>query len=245
MVNMLRLQTTDALFLDFDGTLVGFADTPEAVEVSQELRTLLTAWHSKLNGALALISGRELSSLQRHVDLPLPMAGSHGAEWWYGTGQVQSLSLINDEFRHIKQQLKILAQQENLLLEDKGKALAIHFRQQPEKEQRLDSYLDEILFRFPSAKVRLIKGNCVRELQPLGVDKGVALARFMQTNPFKDRRPVYLGDDTTDEDAFAWVNMNQGLSIKVGEGPSCARARMNNPGEVFAFLKSQLIKLDG
>ncbi len=240
----LKMLPTDALFLDFDGTLVDFAPTPESVEVSEDLRRLLMECHQQLQGALALISGRSLASLQELVALPLSMAGSHGAEWWFGEGETQRLSLNNREFLDMKAQLQSFAGAEGLLAEDKGQALAVHFRQQPEKECLVDRYIEALLARLPDARIRIIKGNCVRELQPQGVDKGTALARFMQNSPFKGRRPVYLGDDTTDEDAFAWVNAKGGLSIKVGRGKTCARERLSSTGEVFAFLQSELVRLD-
>ncbi|HEY7886410.1 MAG TPA: trehalose-phosphatase, partial [Cellvibrionaceae bacterium] len=91
--------------------------------------------------------------------------------------------------------------------------------------------------------IRVIAGNCVREIQPTGVDKGVAIARFMGLAQFAGRQPVYIGDDTTDEDGFAWVNKHDGISIKVGEGDTCAKRRLANTGEVFAFLQEQLNKL--
>lgn len=238
----LRLSSADALFLDFDGTLVEFASTPEAVVVSRELQLLLQAWNKALSGAVCLVSGRSLDSLRALVDLPLCMAGSHGSEWWYGRGEVESLALENPSFCKLKTQLQAFAREENLLAEDKGHSLAMHFRQSPEKEAALDTYIDRQLQGV--THVRLIKGNCVREIQPQGVDKGTALGHFMQNAPFKGRRPVYLGDDTTDEDAFAWVNQRSGLSVKVGSGETCAQYRLSHCGEVFAFLTTQLKKLD-
>lgn len=240
----LSILSSDALFLDFDGTLVDFAPTPEAVEVSPVLKDLLLSWHERLQGALALISGRSLASLREQVALPLTMAGSHGAEWCYSGGEGQTLSLNNREFLHMKARLQAFAREESLLAEDKGQALAVHFRRQPHKEALVDRYIDELMAQLPDGRIRIIKGSCVRELQPLGVDKGTALARFMQNSPFTGRRPVYMGDDTTDEDAFAWINANGGLSVKVGEGKTCARERLSSTGEVLAFLQSQLITLD-
>lgn len=232
-----------AYFLDFDGTLVNFADDPEGVYVADELRQALTGLEQITNGAIALISGRSISSLSNLIQLPLSMAGSHGAEWRVGDGDIESVSLESDAFQGIKTSLLSFAEVHGLIVEDKGHAVALHYRVKPELKAVLDDYIDSDLMLGQRTDVRVIRGNCVREIQPKGVDKGVAIARFMGMPPFEGRVPVYVGDDTTDEDGFAWVNDHDGISVKVGTGDSCAKYRLSDPGEVFAFLRGQLDKL--
>ncbi|WP_339616381.1 trehalose-phosphatase [uncultured Gilvimarinus sp.] len=232
-----------ALFLDFDGTLVDFADTPEGVIVSPVLRDVLAQLSLQLNGALALVSGRSIQSLNALVGLPLTMAGSHGAEWRYGDGVLQSAALSNPVFAQVRTQLLGFADKHGLIAEDKGHAVALHYRTNPDKQPTLEAYIADELGLDQNQEVRVIRGNCVYEIQPVGVDKGVAIARFMSSDPFTGRQPVYIGDDTTDEDGFAWVNAQGGVSIKVGEGPSCAGVRLSDTGEVLAFLQLQLDKL--
>ncbi|WP_339900490.1 trehalose-phosphatase [uncultured Gilvimarinus sp.] len=232
-----------ALFLDFDGTLVDFAATPEGVVVSSELRDVLAQLALRLNGALALVSGRSIESLGGLINLPLSMAGSHGAEWRYGDGPVSNTELGNQSFREIRSLLLSFAEKNHLIAEDKGHAVALHYRKNPAKQPEIEAYIATQLALDDSDQVRVIRGNCVYEIQPVGVDKGVAIARFMSTPPFSGRQPVYIGDDTTDEDGFAWVNAQGGVSIKVGEGPSCANVRLSDTGEVLAFLQLQLDKL--
>lgn len=238
------LSVDDALFLDFDGTLVELAPTPEAIEVPESLGPLLERWRDRLDGALALVSGRSLDSLQRHMPQPLAMAGSHGAEWCDSAGQRDQAVQHAPEFARLKRALIDYASREGLLYEDKGHALALHFRQQPESQPALDREIERRLAGAES-DIRLIRGNAVRELQPVGVDKGAALARFMQRAPFRGRRPVYLGDDTTDEDAFEWVNARGGLTVKVGSGPTKARERLADPRTVLDFMHRELNRLDG
>ncbi|MDO3388440.1 trehalose-phosphatase [Gilvimarinus sp. SDUM040013] len=232
------------LFLDFDGTLVDFAQTPEGVYVPEELRQVLGALAVQLNGALALVSGRALDSLSGLINLPLTMAGSHGAEWRYGDGPVMHRDLESAEFVKIKAKLLEYAEDRGLIVEDKGHAIALHYRGKEHLREALDSYIDDQLSLGERTDMRVIKGNCVREIQPVGVDKGVAIAHFMSTSPFIGRQPVYIGDDTTDEDGFAWVNQNGGVSIKVGPGESCAGVRLCDTGEVLAFLQLQLKRLE-
>jgi trehalose 6-phosphate phosphatase len=232
-----------ALFLDFDGTLVDFASTPEGVYVSDELRQVLGGLAVQLNGALALVSGRSLESLSSLLDLPLTMAGSHGAEWRYGDGPLQQSELGNHGFDNVRALLLSFADKHALIAEDKGHAVALHYRTNPDKQPTLEAYIADELGLDQNQEVRVIRGNCVYEIQPVGVDKGVAIARFMSSDPFTGRQPVYIGDDTTDEDGFAWVNAQGGVSIKVGEGPSCAGVRLSDTGEVLAFLQLQLDKL--
>ncbi|WP_052480917.1 trehalose-phosphatase [Gilvimarinus agarilyticus] len=232
-----------ALFLDFDGTLVDFASTPEGVVVPAALREVLGQLALRLNGALALVSGRSIESLSGLVDLPLTMAGSHGAQWRYGDGPVSHTELASKGFAEIRSLLLSFAEKHHLIAEDKGHAVALHYRKNPAKQPEIEAYIAKELALDDSDLVRVIRGNCVYEIQPVGVDKGVAIARFMSTTPFSGRQPVYIGDDTTDEDGFAWVNAQGGVSIKVGEGPSCANVRLSDTGEVLAFLQLQLDKL--
>lgn len=223
--------------MDFDGTLVDFAETPEGVKVSEELRALLKQLFQSFGGAMALISGRSIESLDLLTQLPqLPIAGSHGAEWRWPSGSRDNLSLDTPEYSQALALVTEFARERELLLEDKKHSFALHFRKRPDLQPEIDRFLAEKIEQYE--ELRVIYGNCVREIQPLGVDKGKAVARFMQQPPYQGRRPCYLGDDTTDEDAFAWVNDQNGISIKVGPGASCASERLETVAETLAFLKS-------
>lgn len=235
----LNLEQT-ALFLDFDGTLVDFAETPESVEVSGELRALLQALNRHLCGALAVVSGRSLESLDALLGLPeIAAAGGHGAEWRLGGGDTHHIEGVDLEaLADVRAKLAPVAAENALLLEDKGHSLALHFRSRPNMEAPLDEFIASQIAPLPG--IRVITGNCVREIQARGVDKGLAVARFMRLDPFSGRTPCYIGDDTTDEDAFAWVNERTGVSIKVGTGPSEAKSRLAGVMDVHQFLQRSL-----
>lgn len=235
----LNLERT-ALFLDFDGTLVDFAETPEAVEVPDGLRALLLDLNEHLSGALALVSGRSIESLDSLLKLPqLSAAGGHGAEWRILPGEVHRATEVDvDALERVRAKLSPLAAEHALLLEDKGHSLALHFRSRPSVEAPLDQFIAAEIRDLPD--IRVISGNCVREVQARGVDKGMAVARFMQSSPFKGRTPCYIGDDTTDEDAFAWVNDHAGRSVKVGNGSTSAQERLLGIEQVHDFLQRSL-----
>jgi trehalose 6-phosphate phosphatase len=225
---------SNALFLDFDGTLVDFADRPESVVVPPQLPVLLDKLHTTLDGALALISGRSIASVDSLLNLPsIPIAGGHGAEWRLN-GVSQTLDLNSPSFAEAVELMGAFAASHHLLFENKSHSFALHFRQSPELKAEVDQFLArhiEIL-----SDLRVIYGNCVREVQPRGVDKGKAVARFMQQSPFSGRRPIYIGDDTTDEDAFHWVNANHGWSFKVGGGITAAQYHLNSVADAHHYL---------
>src|SRR5205085_9258219 len=115
--------------------------------------------------------------------------------------------------------LSLLAEAEqrwpSVRLEDKGKTLALHYRQAPAREAEILAFAESLL-RQAGEGLRLIAGKMVVEFQPRHYGKDGAIAAFMAGPPFRDRLPVFLGDDTTDEDGFAEVNRRGGVSIRVG-----------------------------
>lgn len=227
-------RTSNALFLDFDGTLVDFADQPESVIVPPHLPVLLSELFKALDGAVALVSGRSIASVDSLLQLPfIPIAGGHGAEWRLN-GVAQAVELNSVDFLAAVQLMTAFANSHDLLFENKLHSFALHFRQCPELKGEIDQFLANQIETFPD--LRVIYGNCVREVQPRGMDKGKAVARFMQTPPFSGRQPIYIGDDTTDEDAFQWVNANRGWSFKVGGGITAALYRLNGVTDVRQYL---------
>ena len=226
--------TSNALFLDFDGTLVEFADRPESVVVPPHLPVLLDNLFTTLGGAVALISGRSIASVDSLLNLPsIPIAGGHGAEWRLNDVS-QVVDLNSPEFLSAVKLMTAFAASHNLLFENKSHSFALHFRQHPELKAEVDQFLADHIEILTD--LRVIYGNCVREVQPRGMDKGKAVARFMRLPPFAGRRPIYIGDDTTDEDAFQWINANQGWSFKVGGGMTAAQHRLSGVTDVRQYL---------
>lgn len=238
--DMPELPTRDrhwALFLDLDGTLVDLVDHPDNIAVDEALRARLETLTDLLDGAVAVISGRGIDDLDRHLSLPaLAMSGQHGAEWRQSLGDRQIAGDHQDALTAVRQQVREQVERDDALyLEDKGASLALHYRHRPEVGDRLKRDLSAMIDEY-SDFLELHQGKFVFEIKGQGYDKGVALERFLATPPFADRCPIFIGDDRTDEDGFRVVNAHQGLAIKVGTGESIAGNRLTDPEAVHAWL---------
>lgn len=226
--------TSCALFLDFDGTLVDLAPEPEAVIVPGGLVRTLEALDQYLGHAMALISGRPIEQLDVFLaPLKLSVAGVHGAERRSADGTVTLLP--THPLQHVEEAaLALSGQYPRLRVEIKRGSVALHYRQAPELQalclQTMQAAVEE------SPGLTLLPGKMVFEAKPGGASKGHAIEAFLQEPPFAGRRPVFVGDDFTDEVGFATVQRMQGLGIKVGEGASVAWQRLDSP----ATLRYQL-----
>ncbi|MFZ2627369.1 MAG: trehalose-phosphatase [Rugosibacter sp.] len=231
-------QTDWAYFLDVDGTLVAFADSPDAIHVDDVLLGLITRLYRACGGALALISGRALADLDARLSgMRIPIAGQHGLELRDAQGHIQAYQgTPSAALDGLKRRLSILSSSHRgLLLEDKGLTLAIHYRHAP----HLASYIHRQMYLWLAESglpLQLQKGRYVLELKPVIQDKGTAIAAFMQQMPFYGRLPVFIGDDITDEHGFKMVNRLGGHSIKVGKGQTCARWRLPDVAAVRRWL---------
>jgi trehalose 6-phosphate phosphatase len=211
-----------ALFLDVDGTLVEIAADPDAVHVDGRLITLLTALQNKLNGAVALVSGRTIATLD-HLFSPLllPAAGNHGLERRASGGEI-SRPPANVEMLAIRDAFAdFAAENPGTILEDKTLSMAIHFRNRPELEKAATD-LAENLVAGSKENLFLQRGKKLVEIRPGQGDKGTAIADFLAEAPFSGRLPVFIGDDVTDEKGFELINRHGGHSIRVGNDVTTA-----------------------
>jgi trehalose 6-phosphate phosphatase len=239
-----------AIFLDVDGTLVAIAPTPEAVCVAPGLLPLLERLRQSNDGALALVSGRGLASIDALFrPLILPAAGLHGWERRRADGTLAPLGEPTEILAPFRPRLaQFAAARPGLLFEDKGGSLAIHYRRAPQFGAPVCRYARELAAAEP--RLRLIEGRKVVELVPQGSDKGVAITEFLAEPPFAGRIPVYAGDDTTDEDGFTAVNRLGGISIKVanpegrGRPGSAARYRVPSIARIHAWLAAVAERLE-
>lgn len=227
-----------ALLLDVDGTLLEIAATPHDVYVSERLKQLLNQAHARLEGALALVSGRNLASLDAlFAPARYCAAGLHGFERRDAAGRIHAPFIDAAGLAPARCALQaFVAAHEGLLLEDKGHGVAVHFRQAPHMSDATHRAATKILEELGSEFV-LQQGKCVVELRPRACNKGTAVAAFMHEPPFRGRTPIYVGDDLTDEDAFAAVNELNGVSVRVGApGATLARYRLADVAAVIDWL---------
>lgn len=207
-----------ALFLDIDGTLIDIAETPDAVIVPGQLPEQLAELSLRLDGALALVSGRSISSIDRlFAPFRFPAAGLHGTEIrTHLNGEIDCEMLEKSNLDRARRVLEGLAQQwPGMIVEDKGIAIAVHYRQVPEAAKDVDRAIDKALLELGHDWTRQ-DGKMVVEVHPAASNKGTAIAKLMSAKPFKGRRPIAVGDDLTDEAMFKFVNAASGNSIRVG-----------------------------
>jgi trehalose 6-phosphate phosphatase len=227
------LSPDDALFLDFDGTLVELAERPFLVKVSPQLPALLAGAAAAVGEALAIVSGRSLAAIDAQL---APMrfcgAGLHGAE--LRTDPRQAPPPLEPALQALVQRLaERLHGDDGLWLEDKGKSLALHYRGFPERAAEAEQLLRETV---AGTGLEVIAGKFVVEARPRGVNKGHALRTLMRQPTFAGRRPVYIGDDVTDEDGIEAAQALGGIGIKVGDGASAAQYRLQDPAAVRGWL---------
>jgi trehalose 6-phosphate phosphatase len=232
-----------ALFLDFDGTLVEIAPQPELVQVAPELPALLLRLAEGLGGALALVSGRPIAEIDAFLaPARLPAAGAHGAEFRLDRdGLVETAGMPVPERlrRSIETIVRALAASApGLRLEDKGTAIAVHYRHAPQAETPLRAALGALPL---GAEWQLLPGHRVIEVKARGWDKGSAVERLMRTPAFAGRKPLFLGDDRTDLDGIAAAAKLGGGGIAVGGLASeIARWTLPDPAAVRAWLGTLL-----
>lgn len=228
------LSDTDALFLDFDGTLAELAPTPDAVRTADGLVDSLAALAATLGGALAIVSGRPVEDLDRFLAPLRPaLAAEHGAVLRQADGRLLCAQPL--DLRAVVRAASALAEAHaGVALERKTTSVALHYRAAPRHAQRcIDAMSAAIAGR---AELELLHGKCVVEVRRAGIDKGRAIAALMASAPFAGRRPVFAGDDVTDEAGFAFVQGAGGVAIKVGDGDTQARHLCGSPQALRAWL---------
>ncbi len=216
------------MFLDIDGTLLHLADAPDQVKVEPGLLALLPALLHRLGGAVALITGRSIPDADRlFPGLALLIAGQHGCDRRSADGLIHRHSGPVSGLPAIRRTLSFFAQRHpNVFLEDKGSALAIHYRLAPNLAGLVYRTVRAQLAGMPDGAWTVQRGKGVVELRPHGRDKGTAILEYLDEPPFQGRVPVFVGDDLTDEYGFAAVAARRGWGVKVEHGPTIAPYRL-------------------
>jgi trehalose 6-phosphate phosphatase len=230
-----------ALFLDVDGTLLEIAATPDRVRVPASLRNTLQLNFEREHGALALLSGRSLDDLDELFSpCVFPASGKHGLEVRLSSGTVVRPEIDPSVLDRARCWLGIL-QNDNrgLLLEDKGVALAMHYRLAPKLAPEVEVVMNEMVAELGEAFI-VRPGKCVSELMPRAFDERSAIRLLMKEREFAGRTPVFVGDDPTDEVGFQAVNEMGGHSIRVGNlEETAAQYRFSSVSTVVAWLRDR------
>ena len=226
-----------ALFLDIDGTLLEIAATPQAVHTARADTKLIAALYEKTDGALALVSGRALATIDElFAPLKLPAAGQHGVERRDARGKVYRPSFSADVLARASKHIgDFAARHAGLVFEHKGYSMALHYRLAPRLAGAAHAVVREAA-RTVGCGVEVQAGKMVAELKLAGHDKGRAIEAFMKEKPFAGRVPVFLGDDLTDEDGFRVVQRLDGIAIKIGAGETVAPWRLDHPAAARTWL---------
>lgn len=232
-----------ALFLDVDGTLVDIITDPQKVVFDEELQLLLKRLAHHTDQRCSLVSGRDLKDLRRLLyPIELPLISNHGALIHMENNELYWHAPI-DNAQHLAIASTIQTWANNhrpLEVEVKSHSIAIHYRKAPLLEKIVLSHLKTYLKHYSDYEI--LKGKMVKELKRTGFNKGRTIGQLMEHPRFRGKCPVMIGDDTTDEFAFKWVNDHQGISIKVGSShlPSAANFKLDSPTAVKAQLGAWL-----
>jgi trehalose 6-phosphate phosphatase len=228
-----------AFLLDIDGTLLDLAPTPREVWVPPGLGETLSRLRERTSGALALVSGRSLNDIDL-IFAPevFPAVGGHGAEMRVSIDSEAVATHAPPMDKELKRRLAAIAKlSPGILLEDKGYSLALHYRLAPHAEKAIYEAVALIRSEMPEAPIEVLPGKCVCEIKQYGFDKATGVRELMTHQPFRDRCPVFIGDDVTDESVFAIMPNLGGLAFSVGRRVRGVAGHFDEPRDVRAWLK--------
>jgi trehalose 6-phosphate phosphatase len=235
----LSAPTTAAIFLDIDGTILDIAPTPLEVTVSDELRATLASLFVTFGGAAAFVSGRPIAEMDRLFDpLRLPAVGGHGAEIRFspdGDTRRSKIAMLDDDLRAAFARIGRLG--DGVIVEDKGYSLAIHYRLAPQLGGEIMKAVTGVCKNERCDSLEVLPGKLVVEIKPGGYDKGTGLRELMSVPPFTGRAPIFIGDDVTDNAAFAVLPDFGGAGFSVGGVVPGTSFNFDGPQDVRRWLR--------
>jgi trehalose 6-phosphate phosphatase len=236
------LKADAALYLDFDGTLAALAPHPDGVTIEAGLPELLVRVRDRLAGAVAIVTGRTLETLDALLG-PLHFAGAglHGLEWRLANGKTHFSGNPVGASRIAEALRERFGGDRRLVIEDKGASVALHYRRAPERAEACMAVMREVA---AAPEFEILRGHFMVEARPRGFHKGAAVKTLQRHAPFSGRKPVFVGDDRTDEDGFRAALVHGGYGVKVGPEPSEARYRLASVAAVNEWLVKSLAALE-
>ena len=228
---------TSAVLLDVDGTLLDIAATPREVDVPSQLKKALKKICERTEGATAFISGRPLADLDRlFAPLKMPAVAGHGAELRVtGKGEPSKYNIsIGSDLRG--RFAAFAKMHDGIILEDKGYSLALHYRLAPQHEAIVREAVAAATARYPASSIEILPGKEVIEVKSAAFNKGTGIRELMKYPPFRGRRPVFIGDDVTDESGFAVLPEFGGFGFSVGRELTGLAGTFARPRDVRNWL---------
>lgn len=227
------------IFFDIDGTLLDLAPTPLEVNVSMRLQNSLVALKSRLGGAIAFVSGRPIAEIDRlFAPLKVAAVGGHGAEIRFtpdGEIKRSKLATIDDVLR--AEFASIIELAPGIIIEDKGYSVAIHYRLSPDLGGEVMEHIVAICRSETCDALEILPGKFVIEVKPRGYNKGTGIVEMMTVPPFLGRKPIFIGDDVTDQAAFAALPDFGGTGISVGGMQPGASFNFGGPHDVRLWIE--------
>ena len=226
-----------ALFLDFDGTLVELAEHPEAVAVDARLAALIERLSDRLDGRVAIISGRPVSGIRALFGDPhFAISGSHGLEVRWPDGRHERAERPAALDRIVTEMKAFATATSGVLVEEKPLGAALHYRTVPAAEAEAHALATHLA---ADAGLHLQTGKMMVEVRVPGADKGTALDALMRSPAMAGSRPVFLGDDDTDEPAMVAARALGGAGVLIGAPRDTAAAwRLENVAQTLHWLEA-------
>jgi trehalose 6-phosphate phosphatase len=234
-----ELDRKSALFLDVDGTLLEIAAAPELVVVPPALPSLLAHLHHQLDGAVAIVSGRPLAQIdQLLAPFRASAAGEHGVTLRFADGTLEELPVgaaVPDDWRAALDQA--VKRWPGVRVEPKPHGVAVHYRLAPEREAEVWE-LVRALVPADHPAFRLIPAREAVEIGLRAASKGDVVERLMAHAPFHGRKPIFVGDDFTDEAGMTMARRFGGTGLRVAE------VFGGDPAQVRAWLTHGMERMD-
>jgi len=206
-----------ALFLDIDGTLLEIAPTPEQVQVPPTLIATLTQASAWLDGALAIVSGRPFSQIDKlFAPLRLPGGAGHGASLRMPGGRMESASAslaVPPEWRTLLHHA--VKQWSGVVVEDKPHGIVVHYRAAPDRKPEIQDLVTGLVAR-DAESFEVLPAKKAFEIRHRALTKAAVVRSLMAHTPFRGRTPVFVGDDVTDHDGFHAAKEKGGIALDVG-----------------------------
>jgi trehalose 6-phosphate phosphatase len=224
------------LLLDFDGTLVDIAERPMDVKVTDAARDLLSRAVDRLEGRVALVSGRTIDDLEYFLpDFEGPLIGTHGAETRFDGVRAPTAEFDMATIGRIQRLVQDFgALRPEFHVETKPTGIVLHYRQAEAQAALALRFMESVAAAADG--MRLQPALMAFEIKPETVGKDMALMRLLERADMAGRVPIYAGDDLTDEPAIALAQERGGVGIKIGEAETVGHYRLPDPAALIAKL---------